>query len=108
MPGLVKDVKASLLVTDFSPLRLGVEWRRDVAAAVSCPVQEVDAHNVVPVWVTSDKVRGDDRPAFACPRDSPAKPTAPPAASVFAEGACRKDHSPQDPRQAAAVPQGFP
>lgn len=55
IPKLVKDTKASLLVTDFSPLRLGMEWRQAVTGAVGIPVHEVDAHNVVPVWEASDK-----------------------------------------------------
>jgi deoxyribodipyrimidine photo-lyase len=56
--------KAQLLVTDFSPLRLGRQWKRDVLAATatattgtsSIPVHQVDAHNIVPVWVASDKI----------------------------------------------------
>jgi len=55
IPKLVKDTGASLLVTDFSPLRLGTEWRQQVVDAVDIPVHEVDAHNVVPVWEASDK-----------------------------------------------------
>jgi DNA photolyase len=55
LPQLVASLDAGLLVTDYSPLRLGREWRDAVTAAVQCPVAEVDAHNVVPVWVASDK-----------------------------------------------------
>ena len=46
---------ASLIVADFSPLRVGREWRAAVAAAAAVPVHEVDAHNVVPAWEVSDK-----------------------------------------------------
>ncbi|EFN58989.1 CPD photolyase [Chlorella variabilis] len=55
VPQLVKDTGASLLVTDFAPLRLGRHWREGVAAKIKVPFHEVDAHNVVPVWVASDK-----------------------------------------------------
>ena len=55
IPQLVKDSGASLLVTDYGPLRLGREWRDGIAAVVDCPFHEVDAHNVVPVWVASGK-----------------------------------------------------
>uniref|UniRef100_A0A061QXU7 Deoxyribodipyrimidine photo-lyase n=1 Tax=Tetraselmis sp. GSL018 TaxID=582737 RepID=A0A061QXU7_9CHLO len=55
VPRLVEDTKAALLVTDFSPLRLGMQWRTKVAEAVSVPVHVVDAHNIVPVWEASDK-----------------------------------------------------
>jgi deoxyribodipyrimidine photo-lyase len=44
------------VVVDQSPLRLGREWREAVAAAAECPVHEVDAHNVVPVWEASPKL----------------------------------------------------
>lgn len=52
---LVKDSGAALLVTDFAPLRLGRQWREGVAAAIEVPFHEVDAHNVVPAWLASDK-----------------------------------------------------
>jgi deoxyribodipyrimidine photo-lyase len=57
IPRLVKDSKAGLLITDFSPLRLGVEWRKQVADNLPAGVafHEVDAHNVVPVWEASPK-----------------------------------------------------
>uniref|UniRef100_A0A383VG34 Deoxyribodipyrimidine photo-lyase n=1 Tax=Tetradesmus obliquus TaxID=3088 RepID=A0A383VG34_TETOB len=55
LPQLVADTGAGLLVTDYSPLRLGRTWKQQVSAAVAVPVAEVDAHNVVPVWVASDK-----------------------------------------------------
>ena len=53
LPKFAADVDAGLVVVDQSPLRLGRQWREAVAAAVSCPVHEVDAHNVVPVWEAS-------------------------------------------------------
>jgi len=55
---LVQDSGASTLVTDFSPLRLGRQWRDGVLKELKdskISVLEVDAHNVVPVWVASDK-----------------------------------------------------
>jgi len=48
-------VDASAVVCDFTPLREGRAARRAVANAVGCPMIEVDAHNVVPAWVTSEK-----------------------------------------------------
>lgn len=56
VPAFVKQHNASLLVTDFSPLRLGREWREAVAKSVDVDVHEVDAHNVVPVWEPTDKL----------------------------------------------------
>ena len=55
IPKLVQDVDASLLVTDYSPLRIGKQWRSKICNSISVPFHEVDAHNIVPVWVTSDK-----------------------------------------------------
>eukprot|EP00982_Pelagococcus_subviridis_P017214 31524-Pelagococcus_subviridis.AAC.3 len=51
-----KRCGAALLVTDQSPLRIGREWRKVVAHKSQCPVHEVDAHNVVPVWEASPKL----------------------------------------------------
>ena len=59
IPKLVKECNASLLVTDYSPLRLGREWRDKVASSISIPFHEVDAHNVVPVWIASGMYRLD-------------------------------------------------
>eukprot|EP00271_Cylindrocystis_brebissonii_P020399 TRINITY_DN6735_c0_g2_i1.p1 TRINITY_DN6735_c0_g2~~TRINITY_DN6735_c0_g2_i1.p1 ORF type:complete len:573 (-),score=116.16 TRINITY_DN6735_c0_g2_i1:73-1791(-) len=49
---------ASLVVMDYSPLRIGKVWREGIAEAVgpSVAVHEVDAHCTVPVWVASDKL----------------------------------------------------
>ncbi|CAG9466045.1 unnamed protein product [Pedinophyceae sp. YPF-701] len=55
IPALCRDLGAGLLVTDFHPMRLQRSWRDGVAKTVLCPMHEVDAHNVVPVWVASDK-----------------------------------------------------
>ena len=46
---------ASCIVTDFSPLRIQREWKEYVAKHAPCAMYEVDAHNIIPVWVTSQK-----------------------------------------------------
>uniref|UniRef100_A0A7S0SHQ2 Deoxyribodipyrimidine photo-lyase n=1 Tax=Mantoniella antarctica TaxID=81844 RepID=A0A7S0SHQ2_9CHLO len=56
VPAFAADCGAGLIVVDQSPLRLGREWRDAVATAAACPVHEVDAHNVVPVWEASPKL----------------------------------------------------
>jgi deoxyribodipyrimidine photo-lyase len=53
--GLASQLAASAIVTDFSPLRAGREWRQLVAATAAVPVHEVDTHNIVPAWVASNK-----------------------------------------------------
>jgi len=56
LPSLVSSLDARRLVIDMSPLRIGREWRAAVAQAVSCGMDEVDAHNIVPVWHASPKL----------------------------------------------------
>lgn len=58
IPEFLKKCNASLLVMDYSSLRIGRQWRNGVCenVASSVAVAEVDAHNVVPVWRASDKL----------------------------------------------------
>lgn len=51
----IKKQKVGYLVTDFNPLRLNQKWKKNVARSIDIPFEEVDAHNVVPVWVASEK-----------------------------------------------------
>lgn len=55
IPKFVKDRKAGLLIADFSPLRISQKWKRDVSNRIDIPFYEVDAHNIVPCWIASDK-----------------------------------------------------
>lgn len=50
----IAELKPSLVITDFSPLRVGRQWREFVAQQAAVAVYEVDAHNIVPAWVISD------------------------------------------------------
>lgn len=45
----------SLLVTDFDPLKIKRRWKTELLAATRLPVDEVDAHNIVPCWEASPK-----------------------------------------------------
>jgi deoxyribodipyrimidine photo-lyase len=51
----VKEHDAGLLVTDFSPLRIQRTWKEYVAKHIEISFTEVDAHNVVPAWIVSQK-----------------------------------------------------
>lgn len=56
---LAKKIGAKTIVCDFSPLRDGVRWRKDLAVLSEkrgAHVEECDAHNVVPCWEASDKL----------------------------------------------------
>ncbi len=49
------DVGPSVVVTDFSPLRNTERWIDELQESLDVPLYQVDAHNVVPCWVASDK-----------------------------------------------------
>ncbi|XP_055837297.1 deoxyribodipyrimidine photo-lyase [Episyrphus balteatus] len=57
IPKLVKQYNIGAVVCDFSPLRLPVKWVNEVKDSLPAevPLTQVDAHNVVPAWVASDK-----------------------------------------------------
>jgi len=51
-------LRAAVVFTDMSPLRVPMAWVKDGAKALAVagiPLVQVDAHNIVPVWVASDK-----------------------------------------------------
>ncbi|KAJ8526826.1 hypothetical protein K7X08_029303 [Anisodus acutangulus] len=58
IPNFLKECGASLLVTDFSPLRDVRSWKEKICDRVSesVTVHEVDTHNIIPLWVASDKL----------------------------------------------------
>lgn len=51
----INKVDASILITDFDPLKIKREWKQKIIDKISIPFYEVDAHNIVPIWVASDK-----------------------------------------------------
>lgn len=57
IPKFVKDNRIGAVVVDFSPLRIPLQWVDDVLHKLpkSVALVQVDAHNIVPVWETSDK-----------------------------------------------------
>lgn len=55
LPKYVKEINAHAVVGDFDPLRIKQLWRRQLASKLSVPFYEVDTHNVIPVWTTSEK-----------------------------------------------------
>jgi deoxyribodipyrimidine photo-lyase len=55
MPSFVAGHTIGTLVTDFSPLRIHRRWKTAVRKHLSIPFYEVDAHNVVPCWIASEK-----------------------------------------------------
>jgi deoxyribodipyrimidine photo-lyase len=51
----IKEVKAGALFFDFSPLKNARVTAKKVASLIDIPVTVVDTHNIIPVWVISDK-----------------------------------------------------
>ncbi len=43
------------LITDFSPLKNKKQWADKVMSETKVPFDEVDTHNIIPVWITSQK-----------------------------------------------------
>ena len=56
VPHFIKTLNASILVSDFDPLKIKRIWKRDVAKQITIPFYEVDAHNIVPCLYVSDKI----------------------------------------------------
>ncbi len=56
IPKQIENLDASLLVTDFNPLKISRIWKRDVSKKIQIPFHEVDAHNIVPTLYVSDKL----------------------------------------------------
>lgn len=55
IPKFVDKVNASLLVTDFNPLKIVRRWKKTVFDKIKIPFHEIDAHNIVPFHQVSDK-----------------------------------------------------
>lgn len=57
VPKFVHKHSMGAVVIDFCPLRVPMEWVENLKKGLpdDIPLIQVDAHNIVPVWVTSDK-----------------------------------------------------
>ncbi len=47
--------KIGYLVSDFSPLKYNRKWKNEIVKKLNIPFDEVDAHNIIPVWRASQK-----------------------------------------------------
>jgi deoxyribodipyrimidine photo-lyase len=56
IPDFLKKQSAALLVTDFNPLKIVRSWKEKVRSKINIPFHDVDTHNIVPVWKSSDKL----------------------------------------------------
>jgi deoxyribodipyrimidine photo-lyase len=55
LSAFLKKHHASLLISDFSPLKIKAKWNTGLDFRIDIPHFEVDAHNVVPCWHASPK-----------------------------------------------------
>lgn len=55
LEGIILNLNTSHVVTDFSPLRIQKQWKEKLATHLTIPLIEVDTHNIVPVWIASQK-----------------------------------------------------
>lgn len=56
IPEFVKKISAGALVTDFNPLKNVALWKAAVKEKTDIPFYEVDAHNIVPCRIVSQKL----------------------------------------------------
>lgn len=56
IPSFIIETGAGILVTDFNPLKIVRRWKKSVAQNIDIPFHEVDAHNIVPCLIASNKV----------------------------------------------------
>jgi len=55
LPKIITSYKASLLVTDFNPLKIIQGWKKSVAKKIKISFHEVDTHNIVSCFHASGK-----------------------------------------------------
>ncbi|MEW6195223.1 MAG: deoxyribodipyrimidine photo-lyase [Bacteroidota bacterium] len=56
IPAFISQTDSSLLIADFNPLKIVRRWKKQVADNINIPFHEVDAHNIVPCLVASNKL----------------------------------------------------
>lgn len=56
IPRFLKEINASVLISDFNPLKIVRYWKKSVAGKIDVPFYEVDTHNIVPCLIASQKI----------------------------------------------------
>lgn len=55
IPEYIRKIKASVIISDFSPIKIQRSWKEKAAKSAGVSFYEVDAHNIVPCRDASDK-----------------------------------------------------
>lgn len=50
-----KKHNGGIIITDFDPLKIKRKWKKEIMKKIKVPFCEVDAHNIIPCWLASDK-----------------------------------------------------
>lgn len=57
IPKIINQFSVGSIVTDYSPLKVYKKRLKKVLEKISIPLCQVDSHNIVPVWIASEKKR---------------------------------------------------
>lgn len=55
LPQFIEQHHITHLVIDFDPLKIKQQWKKQIIEKIPIEIDEVDAHNIVPCWIASDK-----------------------------------------------------
>jgi len=55
IPKYIKKFNAGILISDFNPLKIVRQWKKEIIRSIEVVFYTVDAHNIVPAWVVSEK-----------------------------------------------------
>ncbi len=56
LQNFISENRVALLVSDFDPLRVKRKWKDELNTLIDISHHEVDAHNIIPCWIASEKV----------------------------------------------------
>ena len=56
LPIFIEKNKIGALICDFSPLRVAIGWLDSLKKKLNIPIYQVDGHNVIPCWETSNQM----------------------------------------------------
>ncbi len=56
IPKFIEELQVETLVTDFNPLKIVMNWKKQVANKININICEIDASNIVPVQFVSRKM----------------------------------------------------
>ncbi len=51
----LRNIEASIMVSDFNPLRINRIWKKELLKQTDITYHSVDTHNIVPCWLASEK-----------------------------------------------------